>query len=117
MADITLYGIKNCDTVRKARRWLDSHNISYDFHDFRADGLSKTKVNQWLKDIDQEVLVNRRGTTWRKLSDKQKAVSSKAAIAELLVEQPTLIKRPVLDNNGQLHVGFKEDEYKEQFGQ
>ncbi len=117
MAKVTLYGIKNCDTVRKARRWLDNHNISYEFHDFRADGLSKTKVGQWLKEIDQEVLVNRRGTTWRKLSDEQKAVSTKAAITDLLVEQPTLIKRPVLENNGSLHVGFKDAEYQEQFGQ
>lgn len=115
MAKVTLYGIKNCDTVRKARRWLDNHNISYDFHDFRADGLSKTKVNQWLKEIDQETLVNRRGTTWRKLSDEQKAVSSKAAIADLLVEQPAIIKRPVLDNNGTLHVGFNETDYKNLF--
>ena len=115
MAKVTLYGIKNCDTVRKARRWLDNHNISYDFHDFRADGLSKTKVNQWLKEIGQETLVNRRGTTWRKLSDEQKAVSSKAAIADLLVEQPAIIKRPVLDNNGVLHVGFNETDYKNLF--
>ncbi len=116
MADITLYGIKNCDTVRKARRWLDDHHIHYNFHDFRADGLTKTKVNQWLKEIDQDILVNRRGTTWRKLTDEQKAVSSKSAIADLLVEQPAIIKRPVLDNNGTLHVGFNDAKYKELFG-
>ena len=116
MSNVTLYGIKNCDTVRKARRWLDDHNISYDFHDFRADGLTKTRVNQWLGDIDQEVLVNRRGTTWRKLSDQQKSVSTKAAIVDLLVEQPAIIKRPVLDNSGKLHVGFKEADYQTLFG-
>ncbi|MBL1433033.1 MAG: ArsC family reductase [Gammaproteobacteria bacterium] len=116
MANVTLYGIKNCDTVRKARRWLDAHNIRYDFHDFRADGLTKTKVNQWLKEIDQDTLVNRRGTTWRKLSDEQKAVSSKTAIASLLVEQPAIIKRPVLENKGALHIGFNDTEYKTLFG-
>jgi len=116
MSNITLYGIKNCDTVRKARRWLDEHNISYEFHDFRADGLTKTKINQWLSDIDQEMLVNRRGTTWRKLSDEQKSVSTKSAIADLLVEQPAIIKRPVLDNGGKLHVGFKETDYQALFG-
>lgn len=116
MANVTLYGIKNCDTVRKARRWLDSNNISYEFHDFRADGLTKTKVSQWLKEIDQDILVNRRGTTWRKLNDEQKAVSTKSGIAELLVEQPAIIKRPVLEFNNTLHVGFKEADYKEHFG-
>ncbi|MBL4851462.1 MAG: ArsC family reductase [Gammaproteobacteria bacterium] len=116
MKKITLYGIKNCDTVRKARRWLDDNHIHYDFHDFRADGLTKTKVNQWLKEIDQDILINRRGTTWRKLTDEQKSVNSKSAIADLLVEQPAIIKRPVLDNNGKLYIGFKDAEYKELFG-
>ncbi len=115
-ANITLYGIKNCDTVRKARRWLDDHHIDYDFHDFRADGLTKIKVNQWLKEVGADILVNRRGTTWRKLTDAQKVVSSQSAIVNLLVEQPAIIKRPVLDNNGTLHVGFNDVEYKELFG-
>ncbi|MBL1293838.1 MAG: ArsC family reductase [Thiotrichales bacterium] len=116
MANVTLYGIKNCDTVRKARRWLDDNGVSYDFHDFRADGLTKTKVSQWLKVIDQDILVNRRGTTWRKLDDAQKSVSTKSAIADLLVEQPAIIKRPVLELNNELHIGFKEADYEEYFG-
>lgn len=116
MAKLTLYGIKNCDTVRKAKGWLDSHNISYDYHDFRANGITKTLIKQWLDSIGDEILVNRRGTTWRKLSDEQKAAHSKAALIELLLDQPAIIKRPVLDKDGELHVGFKEADYQALFG-
>ncbi len=116
MSKVTLYGIKNCDTVRKARRWLDDHNIHYGFHDLRADGLTKTQVKQWLNKLGQDILVNRRGTTWRKLPDDQKSVSTQSAIVDLLIAQPAIIKRPVLDNNGALHVGFKDADYQELFG-
>ena len=72
MATVTLYGIKNCDTIKKARKWLDDHSVSYDFHDFRKDGINKTLINHFLKKVDLETLLNKRGTTWRKLSDQEK---------------------------------------------
>jgi len=110
-----IYGIKNCDTVKKARAWLTQHEIEYQFHDFRKDGLNKTKVKQWLQSVDWETLLNKRGTTWRKLSDQQKSDANKTTIVDLMVAEPTLIKRPVLEHEGQVMVGFNTDTYQELF--
>jgi Spx/MgsR family transcriptional regulator len=109
---VTLYGIKNCDTVKKARKWLDANSVPYTFHDFRVDGINKTLVNNFLKQIDIEILINKRGTTWRKLSDKEKEIKNKTQAVALMVENPTIIKRPVLDANKKYTVGFSEESYK-----
>ena len=109
---VTLYGIKNCDTVKKARKWLDNNSVPYTFHDFRVDGINKTLVNNFLKQIDIETLINKRGTTWRKLSDKEKEIKNKTQAIELLIENPTIIKRPVIDVNKKYYIGFCDDTYK-----
>ena len=107
-----LYGIKNCDTVKKARRWLTEHGVAYRFHDFRADGLDEEQLARWVKQLGWETVLNRRGTTWRSLSEPQrdKVVDADSASAVMLA-QPALIKRPVLENGGALHIGFSEADY------
>lgn len=111
----TLYGIKNCDTVRKARRWLTDQGIEFAFHDFRADGLEATQLEKWVDELGWEVLLNRRGTTWRKLPETQRqGVDRRRAIA-LMVEHPALCKRPVLDLGDRRVVGFKKAEYASLF--
>ncbi len=111
----TVYGIKNCDTVKKACHWLSNNKVDYQFHDFRKDGLTQTKVKQWVNQIDWEVLLNRRGTTWRKLPDQEKETINKSSAIKLMAQQPTLIKRPVIEHNGNVLVGFSEDDYKQTF--
>lgn len=111
----TVYGIKNCDTVKKACKWLEKNNIDYQFHDFRKDGLTQAKVKQWSQHVDWETLLNRRGTTWRKLSDNEKNGINKTNAIKLMTVQPTLIKRPVIEHNKNVLVGFSEDNYKETF--
>ncbi|RYY74047.1 MAG: ArsC family reductase [Gammaproteobacteria bacterium] len=108
---ITLYGIKNCDTVKKSRDWLAKNNVDYRFHDFRADGLDKAQVNNWITEIGLENLVNKRSTTWKELNDSIKSDFDEQNAASIIVENPTLIKRPLLDTGKQKHVGFKETEY------
>jgi len=108
---ITLYGIKNCDTVKKARKWLDENVISYQFHDLRADGLTSEMIEPWIKSVGWETVLNKRGTTWRKLApDTQQQVTEKNVI-ELLLGHPAMIKRPVLDVDGNITIGFKADNY------
>ncbi len=108
----TLYGIKNCDTVREARRWLDSHGIVYRFHDFRADGLDKKLLTRWTKQLGWENLLNRRAITWRGLPETQRdKITDAASAIAVMLAQPALIKRPVLDVNGAVHVGFSADDY------
>lgn len=113
---VTVYGIKNCDTVKRACNWLIKNNIDYQFHDFRKDGLTQSKIKQWSGKVDWEILLNRRGTTWRKLSDDEKDSINKTNAIKLMTEQPTLIKRPVIEHDGNVIVGFSEDIYK-QFSQ
>jgi arsenate reductase len=108
---ITMYGIKNCDTVKKARAWLDSHKIAYAFHDYKTAGIDKTHLERWAKEVGWERLLNRAGTTFRKLSDKDKAGIDKAKAIALMMEQPSLIKRPVLEKGAHVIVGFKPDIY------
>jgi len=110
---ITLYGIKNCDTVKKARRWLEAHNIEYQFHDFREDGIDKTQLKGWVETLGWEAVVNKRSTTWRNLSDKEKEILSNAQAVKLLAGNPTLIKRPVTEKNKTLLIGFKESEFQQ----
>ncbi len=112
---ITLYGIKNCDTVKKSRDWLAQNNITYRFHDFRSDGLEKAQVNNWISEIGLENLVNKRSTTWKELSDSIKKDFNEQNAAIVIAENPTLIKRPLLDTGKQKHVGFKDVEYAKIF--
>ena len=109
---ITLYGIPNCDTVKKARTWLADNHIDFIFHDFKKQGLDRATAAAWLDQRDWEVLVNRKGTTWRNLSDEQKAaVTDKASALALMLATTSVIKRPVLAGAGALQVGFTPDLY------
>ena len=110
---ITLYGIPNCDTVKKARTWLEQAGLSYQFHDFKKAGLDKTTVSAWLKEVPWEILVNKKGTTWRNLPDATKAsVIDATSATALMLENTSVIKRPVLCTNNQVLVGFDADLYK-----
>jgi arsenate reductase len=112
-----LYGIPNCDTVKKARTWLADNGQDFDFHDFKKQGLERATVAAWLEQLDWEVLVNRKGTTWRKLSDERRAqVVDKASALELMLENPSVIKRPVMAGRGPLTVGFAPEQYARIFG-
>ena len=109
---ITIYGIKNCDTMKKARAWLDKQGVEYAFHDYKTKGIERAKLEGWAKKAGWETLLNRAGLTFKKLPDKDKqAVTEKKAIA-LMLAQPSMIKRPVLElGGGRLLVGFKPEEY------
>ena len=108
---ITLYGIKNCDTVKKARSWLDAHKIAYRFHDYKTEGLEKARLEDWIQKLGWEILLNRAGTTFRKLSEAEKeGLTEKRAIA-LMLAQTSMIKRPVLEKDSLLAVGFKPEQY------
>ena len=114
---ITLYGIPNCDTVKKARVWLADQQQAFTFHDFKKQGLERATVAQWLERLKWEALVNRKGTTWRNLSDERKAAVVDADSAlELMLESPSVIKRPVLHYAQQFHVAFSDAQYREIFG-
>ncbi|WOG30437.1 ArsC family reductase [Endozoicomonas sp. 8E] len=112
---ITLYGISNCDTVRKARKWLTTAGIEYRFHDYRKDGLDKTTLHNWSNELGWEALLNRRGTTWRQLPEKQKASVDEASAIELMLEQPAMIKRPLLDTGSKRVLGFSDNQYQTLF--
>jgi arsenate reductase (glutaredoxin) len=114
---ITIYGIKNCDTMKKARAWLDKRGVDYAFHDYKASGIDRERLEQWCANVGWEILLNRAGTTFRKLPDKDKAaITPKSAIA-LMLAQPSMIKRPVLDlGRDRLLVGFKAEQYQAALG-
>lgn len=113
---VTLYGIPNCDTVKKARTWLEKNGIDYSFHDFKKAGLTSDLVDGWLKQVNWDVLVNRKGTTWRALPDERKATIADAkSAAELMIASPSVIKRPVLACDGSTHVGFSDANYQQIF--
>ncbi len=113
---ITIYGIKNCDTTKKARAWLDQRGVPYRFHDYKVDGLERALLERWTGRMGWEALLNRAGTTFRKLPDEVRTnLSEKKAIA-LMLEQPSMIRRPVLDFGGSLTLGFKPDIYAGLFG-
>lgn len=108
---ITLYGIKACDTMKKARTWLDEQGIAYKFHDYKKEGIDAARLQAWCDELGWEIVLNRQGTTFRKLdeSDKQDLDSAKAVA--LMQAHPSMIKRPVLDTGSQRLVGFKPDQY------
>lgn len=112
----TIYGIKNCDTMKKARAWLDEHKVAHTFYDYKVSGIDKPTLEGWAKKVGWEVLLNRTGTTFKKLPDADKeSITEKKAIA-LMLAQPSMIKRPVLEAKGKLTIGFKPEEYKKLFG-
>jgi Spx/MgsR family transcriptional regulator len=112
----TIYGIKNCDTMKKARAWLDARGVAYDFHDYKSAGIAKEKLKGWSDKLGWETLLNRAGTTFKKLPDADKeGLTEKKAMA-LMLEQPSMIKRPVLELGGKLLVGFKPEIYEKEVG-
>ncbi|MBN8940924.1 MAG: ArsC family reductase [Rhizobiales bacterium] len=113
---VTIYGIKNCDTMKKARTWLEGHGVGHDFHDYREAGIDRARVEGWVREVGWETLLNRAGTTFRKLPDQDKeGLDAQKAIA-LMLDQPAMIKRPVLDLGGKLIVGFKPEIYEKALG-
>jgi arsenate reductase (glutaredoxin) len=108
---ITLYGIRNCDTVKKARAWLDEHRVAYRFHDYKTEGVDPARLARWIEAQGWEVLLNRAGTTFRKLPDADKAGIDEARAVALMLEQPSMIKRPVIEYPGGVLVGFKPEVY------
>lgn len=112
---ITIYGIKACDTMKKARTWLDDHGVAYAFHDYKAVGIDRERLELWAGQVGWETLLNRSGTTFRKLPDAEKADLNQDKAIALMLAQPSMIKRPVLDVDGKLLVGFKPDAYGAMF--
>ncbi|NYH98773.1 arsenate reductase [Cupriavidus plantarum] len=113
---VLLYGIPNCDTVKKARTWLTDHGVDYTFHDFKKQGVSEAMLRGWLKHVPLTTLLNKKGTTYRALSDADKALAeSEAGAIALMQQSPSLIKRPVLESGGKVEVGFKPEQYSGAF--
>lgn len=110
-----LYGIRNCDTVKKARKWLDEQGIGYDFHDFKKDGLDEALLKRWEQAIGWETLLNRRGTTWRKLPEEVRDTIGAQSAHELMLENPSIIKRPVVEHDGNVSVGFNADDWAKRY--
>jgi arsenate reductase (glutaredoxin) len=108
---VILYGIKNCDTMKKARTWLDGHQVRYEFHDYKASGIDAASLARWCGKVGWETLLNRSGTTFRKLPDAQKTNLTERKAVALMLEQPSMIKRPVLEVGARVLVGFKPDFY------
>jgi arsenate reductase len=114
---VTIYGIKNCDTMKKARAWLDEHGVNYTFHDYKTAGIERAQLEKWVKKVGWEALLNRGGTTFKKLPDKEKDGVTKAKALALMLKQPSMIKRPVLEVGGRkLLVGFKPEQYGASLG-
>lgn len=109
---IKLFGIKNCDSVKKARAWLDKHDIAYQFHDFRVDGLSSEQLDYLMEQAGWQILLNKRSNSWRQLDDQQKVDLTKEKAADLMISNPTLIKRPVLQRGEQILAGFNAKNYQ-----
>lgn len=112
---IKLFGIPNCDTIKKAKKWLEQNNIEYTFHDYRKDGVDSEMVNNFCQQLDWQQVLNKRGTTYRQLDDATKENLNAESAVALLVEQPAMIKRPILEKDGELHLGFKADQYQSIF--
>ena len=110
---VVIHGIKNCDTMKKARAWLDAHGVAYRFHDYKTEGIARAKLEAWAKQAGWEMLLNRAGTTFRKLTDAEREGITEAKAMALMLDQPSLIKRPVLEAGGKLLVGFKPEAYAE----
>lgn len=110
---LQIYGIKNCDTVKKALRFLDRKQCEYEFHDFKKEPPTKKQIDTWLKKIDWKILLNMRGMTWRKLDEATKDAINKTNAIKLMLEKPSIIKRPIVENGNVILVGFDEQEYNQ----
>jgi arsenate reductase len=113
---ITMYGIANCDTIKKARAWLEKHKVEYTFHDYKKAGIGKAVLEGWVKQAGWEALLNRAGTTFRKLPDGEKENLTERKAVALMLAQPSMIKRPVLEKKGRITVGFQPETYAKLFG-
>ncbi|WP_287787745.1 MULTISPECIES: ArsC family reductase [Atlantibacter] len=116
---VILHGIKNCDTIKKARRWLESHQIDYQFHDYRTDGINAEMMHKFTDELGREALLNTRGTTWRKLDDaRRNAITDAQSAIALMLEMPAIIKRPLLCAPGKpMLLGFNESQYQQYFNE
>jgi arsenate reductase (glutaredoxin) len=112
---VTVYGIPNCDTIRKARRWLDEHDVAYAFHDYKKAGIARAKLEAWADKAGWELLLNRAGTTFRQLSETDKTGIDRRKAIRLMLAQPSMIKRPVVERGGRLMVGFDLARYAQFF--
>ena len=112
---VRLYGIPNCDTMKKARQWLADHGVDYEFHDYKREGVDEKRLRGWVRQVGWESLLNRRGMMWRKLDEATKAGIDEARAIRVMLETPSIIKRPVLEQGKRLQVGFKEAEYRDLF--
>ncbi len=110
---IVIYGIPNCDSVRKARKWMQAHDVDYNFHDFKKQGLNPELLERWIDTLGWERLINRRGTTWRALPEEVKTKFDQATAVRVMLDSPSIIKRPVLDAGGTLAIGFSAELYSE----
>ncbi|HCH4903713.1 TPA: ArsC family reductase [Vibrio parahaemolyticus] len=108
---ITMFGIPKCDTIKKAKKWLEAENIAFDFHDYRKQGIDAQMVTEFCQSLGWEQVLNKRGTTFRQLTQEQKDTLNEENAIALLVDNPAMIKRPILNVDGQLHIGFKADQY------
>src|SRR5262245_61916181 len=114
---VTIYGIKNCDTMKKARAWLEEHGVDYAFHDYKAVGIDRTQLERWVKKVGWEMLLNRAGTTFKKLPDREKDGITQTKAIALMLKQPSMIKRPVLEaGGGKLRAGFNPEQYAAMLG-
>ena len=113
---IKLYGIPNCDTIKKARKWLNDNNIDYEFYDYKKKGVPEKELKAWVKKLGWEVLLNKRGTTWQKLDDDTKSSVNEKSAIKIMLENSSIIKRPVLSNEKELIVGFSEKDYAQSLG-
>jgi len=111
----TLYGIPNCDTMKKARKWLDEAGVEYQFHNYKKDGLDPALAEQWLSELGWEALINKRGTTWRALTDEQKTNMDNQNALAVMLDNPSIIKRPLLDTGSTKTLGFKAEQYESLF--
>jgi Spx/MgsR family transcriptional regulator len=112
----TIYGIKNCDTMKKAFTWLDKNGVAYDFHDYKKSGVTKAALTKWCKAAGWETVLNRAGTTFRKLPDADRENLTEAKAIAQMIAQPSMIKRPVVETDGAIEIGFKPERYAAVFG-
>jgi arsenate reductase len=112
---VILYGIRTCDTVRKARRWLEEHGVDYRYHDLRRDGLDAARLDAWIADLGWDPLINRRGTTWRQLPEAARESLDAAGARTLMLAHPALLKRPLIETADRRYLGFSDAQYEKLF--
>ena len=112
---LKLFGIPNCDTVKKSKKWLDNRNIKYEFHDYKQQGITKKLLSEWCKQLEWETLLNKRSRTWKELSEKDRTNITKSKAISLMQQHPTLIKRPIAQRGNTIAVGFDEKTFKANF--